>query len=194
MPSGRKWPIPSSWRDVRPSCYPPPTGYRLLFSRQGTSLHGSGGIDSVGAFVDVADDAILIDHEGDAVGKETSETEDTVSPGDFLVSVTQQRESGAGLLGKLAVPFLAVEADPQHLCARGLELGDITLIRLDLFRSTRCGGANVKGQYDGFLAPKVRELNELTVLVGQREVGGAVTDLQSRRCAKQGHKKNAQPG
>jgi hypothetical protein len=140
----------------------------------------------------MADNAIPIDHEGHAVGKEASEAEDTVRFGDFLFGVAQERESGAGFLGKLAVPFLAVEADPQHLRARGLELGDITLIRLDLFRSTGCGGANVEGQDNGFLAAKVGEFNDLAVLVRQREVGGAVADLQSRRCAKQGHKKNAQ--
>src|SRR5208283_3630258 len=108
-----------------------------------------------GAFVDVANDAVFIDHEGDSIGKEASEVENTISLGHLLFGVTQERESRAGLGGELAVPVLAVEADSQHLRARRLELGDITLIRLDLFRSTRRGGANVKGQDDGFLAPKV---------------------------------------
>lgn len=169
-------------------------GADSLTPREWTGLQGAGGIDRVGPFINVADDAVRIDHEGDAVGKEVSEIEDTVSFGDYLFSIAQERERRAGFLGKLTVPFLAIEADPQHLCTRGLELGDITLIRLDLFRSTGRRGADVEGQYDGFLAPKVRELNDLAVLVGQREVGGAVTDLQSRRCAKQGHKKNAHSG
>jgi len=164
----------------------------LLLSRQGAGLNGAGGVDGVGAFVDVTNNAILIDHEGDAVGKEMSESEVTVSLGYLLAGVTQQRESRAGFLGKLAIPFLAVQADPQNLRARSLELGDITLIRLDLLRSTRRGGANVEGQDDGFLAAKVGELDDLAVLVGQGEIRSAVTDLQSRRCAKQGHEKYAQ--
>ena len=140
----------------------------------------------------MANDAVFIDDEGDAVGEEVSEAEDPVSLGDLLIGVAQQRKACASFLGELAVPLLAVEADSQHLRARGLELGDITLIRLDLFRSTGRGGANIKGQDNGFLAPEVRELYDLAVLIGQHEVRGTVTDLQSRRCAKQGHKENAQ--
>ena len=135
----------------------------------------------------MANDAVLIDHEGDAVGEEASKIEDSVSLGYLFLSVTQQRETRTGFLGKLAVPVLAVEADPQHLRARGLELGDITLIRLDLFRSTGRGGTDIKGQDDGFPASEVRELYDLAILIGQREIRGAVTDLQSRRCAEQWH-------
>ncbi len=169
-----------------------PTGHSLLFSRQCTGLHGAGGINGIGAFVDVANDAVFIDHEGDAVGKKVGEIEDTVGLGDFFPGVTQEGESGSGFLGKLAVSFLAVETDPQHLRARSLELGDITLIRLHLFRSTRRRGANIEGQDDGFLAPETRELDRLAVLVRQHEIRGVVTNLQSRRCAEHGHKKYAQ--
>jgi len=167
------------------------SAYCLLFSGQVARLNGARGINGIGAFVDVANDAVLIDHEGDAVGEEAGEVENPVGLSHVLFGVTQQRETRAGLGGKLAVPLLAVEADPQHLRARGLELGDITLIRLDLFRSTRRGGANIKGQDDGFLAPVVRELDDLAVLVRQGKIRGAVTDLQSRRCAKQWHKEYA---
>ena len=140
----------------------------------------------------MANDAVFIDYEGDAVGEEASEAEDSVSFGYLLFGVAQKGETRAGFLGELAVPFLAVEADPQHLRARGFELGDITLIRLNLFGSTRRGGANIKGQDDGSLAPEVRELYDLAVLVRQGKIRGAVTDLQSRRGAEQGHKKDAQ--
>ena len=155
-------------------------------------MKGARGINGVGTFVDVANDAVLVDHKGDAVGKEAGEAEDTVSLGHLLIGVTQQWETRGGFLGKSAVPLLAVETDPQHLRACRFKLGDITLIRLDLLRSTRRGGANVEGQDDGFLAAKVGELDDLAVLVGQGEIRSAVTDLQSRRCAKQGHEKYAQ--
>ena len=116
-----------------------------LLSRQRTGLKGTGGIKGIGTLVNVANNALFIDHEGHTVGKEASETENPIGLGHLFIGVTQQRETRAGFLSKLAVPILAVETNPQHLCARSLKLGDITLIRLDLLRSTRCRGANIKG-------------------------------------------------
>jgi hypothetical protein len=129
----------------------------------------------------VANDAVFVDHKRNAVGKEAGEIEDTASLGHLLLGVGKQWKCGAGFFSKLAVPFLAVEADPQNLCACGLELGDITLIRLDLFRSTGCGSANIKRQDNGLLAPEVRELDGLAALVRQYKVRSAVADFQSRR-------------
>ncbi len=168
------------------------TAYCLLLSRQAARLHSAGGINGIGAFVDVANDAVFVDYKRNSVGKKVSEIEHAVSFGHLLVGVAQQREAGAGFSGKLTVPLLAVEADPQNLRARGFELGDITLIRLDLFRSTGCGGANIERQDNGFLAAEVRKLDDLAVLVRQRKVRSAVADLQSRRCGKQRHKEYAQ--
>ena len=139
----------------------------LLLSGQRAGLEGARGIKGVRAFLDMANDAVFVDHKGDAVGKEARKIEDAVSLGRLLVDVTQQRETRARLLGKSAVPFLAVEADPQHLRARSFELGDITLIRLDLLRSTGRGGANIKGQDDRLLAAEISELHDLAVLIGQ---------------------------
>jgi hypothetical protein len=60
----------------------------------------------------VADDAVFVDHESDAVGEKASEAENPVSPGHLLLGVTQEREARAGLLGELAVSFLAIETNP----------------------------------------------------------------------------------
>jgi len=168
------------------------TAHSLLLSRQAARLNGARGINGIGAFIDVANDAVFVDHKRNAIGKEAGEIEDTVSLGHLLFGVGKQWKRGAGFLGKLAVPVLAVEADPQNLRARSFEPGDITLIRLDLFRSTGRGGANIEGQDHGFLAAKIRELDDLAILVRQLEIRGAVTHLQSRRCAQQGHKEYAQ--
>jgi len=142
----------------------------------------------------VANDAAFVNHKRNAVGKETGEIEDTVSFGHLLFGVGKQRKRGAGFLGELAVPVWGVEADPQHLRARSFEPGDITLIRLDLFRSTGRRGANIKSQDNGFLAPEVRELDEFAVLVRQGKVRSAVANLQSRGRGKQWHKDDTQPG
>jgi len=71
------------------------------------------------------------------------------------------------LVSELAVPLLIIQTDPQHLRARSFEFGDITLIRLDLRRSTGRGGTDIKGQNDGFLAPEITELDDLPVLIGK---------------------------
>lgn len=89
-----------------------PTAYCLLFSGKGTSLKSARGINGIGAFVNVANDAVFVDHESDAVGEKASETEDTVRLGHFLFGVAQEGETRSGLLGKLAVSFLAIETNP----------------------------------------------------------------------------------
>ena len=149
-------------------------------------------LNGVTALFDVADDAVFIDHEGDAVGKEAGEAEDTVGLCDNLVSVAQQGKAGAGIVGKLAVSLLGIKADAQNLRAGGLEFGDIRLISLDLAGSTRSGGAGIESQDDGFLAVEVGKLDGFAVLIRQREVRSAVANLQLRRCTKQWHKEDTQ--
>ena len=73
-----------------------------------------------------------------------------------------------------------------------MELGDITLICLYLFGSTRRRGTNVKGEHHGLLAAKIPKLHDVTVLVGQGKVRGAIAHFQIRGAGKQGHKENAQ--
>jgi hypothetical protein len=137
-------------------------------------MKGAGVVNGIGAFFNVADCAVLVDHESDAVGKQAGEAQDAISFRDHFIGVAKQREAGAGFFGKLAVSLLGVKADSQNLRASGLKFGDIRLISLDLASSTGSGGARVKRQDHGFLAVEIRELYELAVLVGQREVRSAV--------------------
>ena len=109
-------------------------------------MNGAGRIDGVSAFLNMANDAVFINYKGDAIGEEASEVQNAISLGDFLFGVAQQRECRPGFLREFAVPVLVVEADSQHLRTRGLEFGDITLIRLDLPASTGRGGADVEGK------------------------------------------------
>src|SRR5208337_3197163 len=103
-------------RTYRTGALPSPC---LLLSRQSTGLNGARGINGVRPFVDVANDAVLIDHEGDAVGEEANEAEDSISLGHLLFRVAKQRKACPRFFGKLAVSVLAVETDPQHLRPRG---------------------------------------------------------------------------
>ncbi len=140
-------------------------------------------VHSIGAFFDVLDNSVPVDHEGDAIGKEVREIQNSVGLGNTLFRITQQRKACAGLSGKFAVSFLAVEADAQHLHPPSFEPGDITLIRLDLLRSTGRGGANIKCQNDGFPAPKIGKLYEFAVLIRQRKIRGSVADFGFPGCA-----------
>ncbi len=149
-------------------------------------------LNGVITLFNVADDAVLVDHKGDAIGKEAGEAQHAVGFGNHLVSIGQQREAGAGVIGELAVPLLGVNADAQNLRAGGLEFGDIRLISLDLAGSTRSGGAGIESQDDGFLAVEVGKLDGFAVLIRQREVRSAVANLQLRRCTKQWHKEDTQ--
>ena len=57
----------------------------------------------------MANEAVLVDHKRDAIGKQAGEVEDSVSLRDFLIGVRQQRKTGAGLSRKLAIPLRAIE-------------------------------------------------------------------------------------
>ena len=95
------------------------------------------GVHRIRAMVDVLDHPILVDHEGGSVGKQAGEIEDTVSLCRCFLGVAEDGEGCANRPCELPVAFRPVDADPQDLCTGLLKLGDISLIRLEFFRSTR---------------------------------------------------------
>ena len=123
------------------------------------------GIDGARTLFDMANDAVFVDNEGDAIGEQACEVEHAVRPGHLFIGVTEQGKAGLGLVGEPAIALRAIDADPQNLCICCLEFGDITLIRPDFGRSTRRGRANVERQHHGFLAAKARQLDDIAVLV-----------------------------
>jgi hypothetical protein len=157
-------------------------------------MKGAGVVNGVRAFFNVADDAVLIDHERDAIGEQAGKAQDAVGFGDDFIRVAKQGKAGAGFFGKLAVSLLGVKADSQNLRASGLKFGDIRLISLDLASSTGSGGARVKRQDHGFLTVEIRKLHDLAILVRQCKVGSVVAHFEVRRCTKQWHKEYAQSG
>lgn len=50
-----------------------PSTYSLRFRRKRTGLKRARGIKRIGTFVDTANDAVLINHEGHAIGKQVRE-------------------------------------------------------------------------------------------------------------------------
>ena len=148
---------------------------------QAASLPSTVGVGGLSASVDVPDRAVLVDHEGGALGEPDDRHQDAVLPRNGLPLVTQDRKRDAERFGEGLVPGLAVHADSDHLRSRLLEPGDISLIRLELSGSTRCERPDVEGQHNASLAAKVAQLHGGAMLVWQREVRRLVADLEGGR-------------
>ena len=137
------------------------------------------GVNGVAAFDDLADDSLLVDHEGDAVRPAENGDEDVIGFGDALVLVAQDGELDAEGFGEGFVLFPTVNTDADHLRARRFELGDISLIRLNLFRSAGRSGPDVERQHHTFLAAKIGEPDRRAALVRERKVGCDVARFES---------------
>jgi hypothetical protein len=105
--------------------------------------------------VNVLNDAVFIDDEGGPVGETVFLIQDSVLLRDGPLEITQQREGEAILLGKNLVGRRTINADAENLRAGLLEFGDISLIRLQLCRSTPGESEDVKGQHYILLAEKI---------------------------------------
>jgi len=156
------------------------TGHFSLFLvlQKVAGAKGFRGVHRIRAMVDVLDHPILVDHEGDSVGKQTGEIEDTVSLRSCLLGVAEDWEGCANLGGEYPVRLGLVDTYSEHLRLGGRELGDISLIRRELFRSTRRARPYVKGQDYGLLSAEIAQPYGLAILVLQREVRRPVSNLQ----------------
>jgi hypothetical protein len=143
-------------------------------------LVSSGRVNSRRALLDVADDAFLVDDESCPAADEVLLVEDAVGMDRLALDVAQEREGRADVLLESPVGGEAIDADAEDLSVALLEVGDISLIRLQLLRSTAGEGQHVEGQRDVLLAAEVRELDGLTFRIGEGEVWGSVADLQLR--------------
>lgn len=112
------------------------------------------------------------------MGETNEGNEDAIQAGDGFLLVAEDGEGDTKRLGKGCVPLAAVDADADNLRAGLLELGDITLIRPELACSAAGKGLDIEGQHDAFLAAKIGELNGRALLIGQREIGGNVANLE----------------
>jgi len=103
----------------------------------------------------VADDPVFVNYESRAAADETSFVEDAVSFDHLALDVAEQRESYFDVFLESLVGCVAVNADAYNLCVRFFEFGEISLIRLQLFRSTAGEGEHVEGERDVLLAAEV---------------------------------------
>ena len=109
-------------------------------------------IDRDVSFVDVLNDSFFIDHESSAVSETLLFVEDAIVFDDSAFEITEYRESNSNLFCEFAVGGNAVDAHAENLRVGGFEFGDISLIRLQLLRSTTSERQYIDRKYDVLLS------------------------------------------
>ncbi len=115
------------------------------------SFNNSGRIDSHVSFVNVPDDAFFIDQEGGAISKALLLVVDAIVFNDGAFEIAENGKCNSELFCEFAVGGNAVDTHSEDLSLIRFELGDISLIRLQLLRSTTGKGEHIDRQYDIFL-------------------------------------------
>ena len=121
--------------------------------RQYVACFGSGGgIDRYVPFIDVLNDTVLIDYKRSTIPKALRFIENAVVPDYRSFEIAQQGKRDADVLREAFVGGNTIYTDAENLRFHSLEFGDISLIRLQLLRSTTCKGQNVKSKHYVLLA------------------------------------------
>ena len=116
--------------------------------RQYVACFGSGGgIDRYIPFVDVLNDSVLVDYKGSTIPKALRLIENAVVPHHSSFEIAQQGKRDADVLREAFVGGNTIYTDAENLRVCSFEFGDISLIRLQLFRSTTGKSQNVKSKH-----------------------------------------------
>ncbi len=116
------------------------------------SVCGAAWIDGFVAFLDVLNDSVFVDYERRAITIASIFVEDAVLVHDRSFEIAEQRKGDPNLFCELAIGINAVNADAENLCVGSFEFGDISLIRLQFFRSTTGKSQDVKSKHHILLA------------------------------------------
>ena len=166
---------------------------RFLVLEHVARLDNGRRIDRDVSFIDMSNDAFFIDQKGGAIAEALLLIEDAVVFDDGAFEIAEDRESYSKLLCEFTVGRNTVNTHSENLCLVAFKFGDISLIRLQLLRSTTGERQNVNSKYDVLLAFEVAKLVRLSVGGTELEVRGLVADLQV--CfwwSLLGHRRNAQ--
>jgi hypothetical protein len=163
---------------------------RRLLVESGAKGESGIGIDGVVAFVDQANDALLVDDDVgaksplivfvlDAVG-----FQDAVGSEHFAVHVAEEREMEAVLFGESGVGSRAVETDAEDFRIGGGDAprADASLDSAHLLGTAFRKGENVDSEKDVFLAAVVAELDGFPIVREESEIRSEVADLEGRPC------------
>ena len=143
-----------------------------------TRFHDRRRIDGNVSFINVADNAFFIDQESGAISEALLLVEDAIVFNDGAFEIAEDWECNSELFGEFAVGGNAVDTHSEDLSLVCFEFGDISLIRLQLLRSTTCKREHVNRQHDVFLTFEIAQLVLLSVCGAQVEVRSFVSDLQ----------------
>jgi hypothetical protein len=130
--------------------------------------------------LNVPDNSFLVDDERRAAADKPFLIEDAVGFDRLSLDVAEQREGHSYIFLETFVSGVAVNTDADDLRISFLEVGDISLIRLQLLRSTAGKSQHVEGERDVLLSPKVAELDGLPVGIGEGEIGSHVPNFELR--------------
>jgi len=136
------------------------------------------GVDRLTTPLNSLDDAVPVDHKSCPPSEPDDGHQHPILARNGAAVVTQYGVSQPERLRERLIPGRLIHTDTQHLSPLILEPGDISLIRLQFFRSTTREGFNVKGQ-NHCLAPLiVAEPYHPAILIGQAEVRRVIADLK----------------
>jgi len=130
----------------------------VLIFQAGANGDGGVGVDGAAALLDVLDFSFLIDDDRGALrpfvffALHVVRLHDAVRDEDLFVHVAEERESYLDFFGEGGVGGGTVDADSEDNRITCFELGQISLIGLEFFRSTTCECQDVEGKDDVFLS------------------------------------------
>ena len=132
------------------------------------------------AFLDVSDDPLFVYHERRAIAVALLFIKRAVIFHHGAFEVAQEREGEADVLREAFVGRNTVHTNAENLRVGSFEFGDISLIRLQLLRSTTPEGENIKCKHDVLLAFEVAELDFFTGRAWKCKVGRRLAHLELR--------------
>ena len=129
-------------------------------------------------FIDVLNNSLGIDHKRGPIAEALIFIENPVILYHRSFEIAEERERDADVLREPFISGNAIHADAENLSIGSFEFGDISLICLQLFRSTTGEREHVEREHNVLLTFEVTELDFLSSGAGKREIRRCVADLQ----------------
>ena len=124
--------------------------------RQYVACFGSSrGINRHISFINVLNDAVFVYDKCGSIAEALLFIKNAVVFHHSSFEITEQWKRNADVLRETPVGRNAVDADAENLSIGSFEFGDISLIRLQFFRSTTGEGQHIEGQYHIFLSSEI---------------------------------------
>ncbi len=121
---------------------------------------------------------VLIDHKRGAITEALRFVENSIILHHCSFEIAEERECYSNVLREAFVGGNAIYTDAENLRVGSFEFGDISLIRLQLFRSTAGKGQDVEGKHYVLLAFEIAQLHFLAGSAGKRKIRGSIAYFQ----------------